>query len=179
MRTARITNPSRHLMMIGKREVTHTHRQRTISSARGGMVLPSSLCSPTNLDVVDHPTQLIVCQHIRSTRSHSKAPTRICSWRSCLLKHCCHPDVNYGLIHMEADGRSGMGLNGTGGSYQGRMWDVYAAANCGTFPPPIALFDMPNSNRFDILSILISSEISLSISIYSRTALSISILIWS
>ena len=136
MRTEKITNPSRHLMMIGKREVTHTHRQRTISSARGGMVLPSSLCSPTNLDVVDHPTQLIVCQHIRSTRSHRKAPTRICRWSSRLLKHCCHPDVNYGLIHMQADGRSGMGLNGTGGSYQGRRWDVYTAANCGTFPPP-------------------------------------------
>ena len=52
---------------------------------------------------------------------------------------------------------------------------------------PVALFDMPNSNRFDILSISIFSEISfsisisifskmsLSISIYSRTALSISI----
>ena len=57
----------------------------------------------------------------------------------------------------------------------------------------LALFDMPNSNRFDILSISIFSEISLSISIsisifskislsisisisiYSRTALSISI----
>ena len=31
----------------------------------------------------------------------------------------------------------------------------------------IALFDMPNSNRFDILSISIFSEISLSISIFS------------
>ena len=41
----------------------------------------------------------------------------------------------------------------------------------------LALFNMPNSNRFDILSISIFSEISLSISIsiYSKTALSISI----
>ena len=59
----------------------------------------------------------------------------------------------------------------------------------------LALIDMPNSNRFDILSISIFSEISLSISIsisifsknslsisisiYSRTALSISISIFS
>ena len=51
----------------------------------------------------------------------------------------------------------------------------------------VALFDMPNSNRFDILSISIFSEISLSISIFSkislsifsRTALSISISIFS
>ena len=49
--------------------------------------------------------------------------------------------------------------------------------------PGLALFDMPNSNRFNILSISILYEISLSISIsiFSRTALSIliSILIFS
>ena len=41
----------------------------------------------------------------------------------------------------------------------------------------VALFDMPNSNRFDILSISIFSEISLSISIsiFSKISLSISI----
>ena len=39
----------------------------------------------------------------------------------------------------------------------------------------LALFDMPNSNRFDILSISIFSEISLSISIFSKISLSISI----
>ena len=42
----------------------------------------------------------------------------------------------------------------------------------------IALFDMPNSNRFDILSISIFSKISLPISIFFRMALSISILIF-
>ena len=40
---------------------------------------------------------------------------------------------------------------------------------------PVALFDMPNSNRFDILSISIFSEISLSISIFSEISLSIAI----
>ena len=39
----------------------------------------------------------------------------------------------------------------------------------------IALFDMPNSYRFNILSISIFSEISLSISIFSKISLSISI----
>ena len=45
----------------------------------------------------------------------------------------------------------------------------------------VALFDMPNSNRFDILSISIFSKIflSISISIFFRFALSISISIFS
>ena len=44
----------------------------------------------------------------------------------------------------------------------------------------LGLFDMPNSNRFDILSISIFSKISLSISIsiFSKTSLSISISIF-
>ena len=40
---------------------------------------------------------------------------------------------------------------------------------------PLALFDMPNSNRYDILSISIFCKIPLSISIYSRKSISISI----
>ena len=47
----------------------------------------------------------------------------------------------------------------------------------------LALFDMPNSNRFDILLILIfpkiSLSISISISIFSKMSLSISISIFS
>ena len=43
----------------------------------------------------------------------------------------------------------------------------------------VALFYMPNSNRFNILSISIFSEISLSISIFSKISLSISISIFS
>ena len=45
----------------------------------------------------------------------------------------------------------------------------------------VALFNMPNSNQFDILSISIFSEIflSLSISIFSKISLSISISIFS
>ena len=43
--------------------------------------------------------------------------------------------------------------------------------------PDIALFDMPNLNRFDILSISIFCKIALSISIFSKITISISITI--
>ena len=43
----------------------------------------------------------------------------------------------------------------------------------------LALFDMPNSNRYDILSISIFCKIPLSISIFSRKSISISISIFS
>ena len=48
-----------------------------------------------------------------------------------------------------------------------------------TIHTSLALFDIPNSNRFDILSISIFSEISLSISIFSKISFSISISIYS
>ena len=48
-----------------------------------------------------------------------------------------------------------------------------------SLPCLVTLFDMPNSNRFNILLISIFSEISLSISIFSRTALLITISIFS
>ena len=61
-----------------------------------------------------------------------------------------------------------------------------AAVHCNeddALESALALFDMPNSNRFDILSISIFSEISLSIlisiSIFSKLSLSISISIFS
>ena len=49
-----------------------------------------------------------------------------------------------------------------------------------SWPPPrpllhLALFDMPNLNRFDILSISILCKIALSISIFSKITISISI----
>ena len=57
------------------------------------------------------------------------------------------------------------------------MMDLMIASCCSR--PSLALFDMPNSNRYDILSISIFCKIplsiSISISIYSRKSISISI----
>ena len=72
-----------------------------------------------------------------------------------------------------------LGAGGTGGLVLVRISPKHLSRGTGLFS--VALFDMPNSYRFNILSISIFSEISLSISIsiFSKISLSISISIFS